>query len=381
MPKNNICILTILLLFTTCIEPFDPKIDDFDDILVIDGFLSNQTGPYTIKLSRTSSIRIPVFRSETGAQVIISDDLGNSEILNETSSGIYETSGNEIQGIIGRKYKLYIKTKDKNEYESDFVELPESVEIDTVYGVVDFQVSDDTGDLKKGYQFFTETQPNTNEYVNFLWEIIETYEYNAEYQIEEVYDTTLNSFVTCPNPQEFYKCWKTSRINNIFILKVNNGNNNIVSSLNFTTAESKKLLIKYSLLVNQYIINDEAYNYWSDLKKIMVQGNSLYNTQPFQVESNIKDINQENGPVIGYFTVAGVSQKRIFVDPMIPANLILNCHPSTSTYQTIVRWGSHSVQYAAVSHGGEMGVVSKSCVFCTAQGGVQEKPDYWDDNN
>lgn len=380
MKKVIICIFTVIFLFPTCIEPFDPEIDKYENLLVIDGLVSNQTGPNTVKLSRTSNIENTNFLAERGAQVIIYDNSGNSEILNETSAGIYKTSGNEIQGIIGRHYKLYIKTKDNNEYESDFVELLEPVEIDTLYEVVEFQETEEAESLTKGYQFYIESQSSSNETINLLWETIETYEFNAEYIIEEIWDIQEQEFLPYPNPFEFYTCYRTNRINNIFILKVNENDFNAVAPLYFVSEDTEKLIVKYSLLVNQYTIDNTTYSYWNNQKKILTQGNSLYNTQPFQVASNIKNLNTEKEPIIGYFTVAGISQKRIFVDPMRPFIIQPKCVPDTTRYKKVLSEGSWSNHFATTDRNGNMGLIIGDCIFCI-NNGVLEKPDYWDDDN
>lgn len=378
MKKIIFYIFGIIFLLQTCVEPFNPEIDDYDNLLVVDGLISNKPGPYTIKLSKTSSLDFPDFLYETGAQVIISDDQGNSEILSEPTAGVYITAEGGLQGIIGRKYKLYIKTYDDKEYETDFVELIEPIEIESVYGNVDFQQTDETGIYHEGYQFFTETELNIVETTNFLWEIIETYEYNAEFIIEEYYDVAEQRFKPQSNPYELYTCYRTRKINDIFVLKINN-TDLIQSPLNFVSADTKKLSIKYSLLVNQYHIDNNSYTYWNNLKKILAQGNSFYNIQPFQVAGNIKSLNKEDEAVLGYFTVGGVTQIRIFVDPIQATNYYTWCVPNKDRYDIIAGFGSGTKVYATRDENGVMGLIGGSCVDCRLLGGVLEEPDYWNE--
>ena len=112
-------ILIILLLSSTaCVDEYWPKLDKYEDLLVVDGMITNFPGPYTIKLSISSSVDNPMYIPFGGATVIIADHLGNNEILSETDEGTYTTSLSGIQGIIGRKYRIEIETADNKNYKS-----------------------------------------------------------------------------------------------------------------------------------------------------------------------------------------------------------------------------------------------------------------------
>lgn len=371
--------MSLIILFSKCIEPFDLSINKYENLLVIDGLISDATGPYTVKISESSATDNININNVSYATVIISDDKGNSETLSETENGVYTTSENGIQGIINNSYKIYVKTRDGNEYESEFQKLLPGFSIDSLYGNVDFQTTDNSNLIHEGYQFFIETYNITNEPQYILWEPIETYQYNAEYYIEYWYhDGIVESY---PRPDSFYTCWKTERIQDVFVLKSENNNDYIQFPLNFTSADnSKRLGIKYSLLVKQYNIGYDAYRYWHSVREILDQGQSLYNIQPFQIPGNIKNINDSEETVLGYFTVAGVSEKRIFKDPIPPSYYIdPYCVPSTRVWETITNYPSDFTLYAVTGIDGRVGVVWGKCIFCTAEGGTITKPDFWID--
>jgi hypothetical protein len=344
---------------------------------VVDGLISNNPGPYTIKISRTSSTDRPEFLYETGAMVRISDDSGNSEVLYENTAGVYQTSETGIQGVVGKKYKLYIKTSDNQEYETDYIELLSPIPIDSVYASPEYKQTEELGIFHKGLQFYVSTHSNLNRESFLLWEPIETYEYNAEYIIEEYYNVEEHGFQSYPNPYQYFTCYRTSTIrNNIFILAAENSN--FAIPLHFVSADTKKLSIKYSIFVNQYSIDFNTYEYWNNLKKILTQGTSLYNIQPFKVQGNIKNSHDNNEPVLGYFTVGGHSGKRIFVDPVQPDYYSSWCEPNVDRYGTISAYGSHVKLYATRNEEGQMGLIGGSCIDCRESGGVLERPDFWD---
>ncbi|MCD4793026.1 MAG: DUF4249 domain-containing protein [Bacteroidales bacterium] len=365
----------IIFSFSGCIEPFDASIDKYENILVIDGIITDDPGPYTVKISRSTSTDNIQYIYVSGATVIISDNDGNSEILSEIEAGVYSTSENGIQGITNNYYKIYIKTLDGNEYESEFQKLHPSTKIDSLYGNIDFQSTDGTNLLHEGYQFFIETQPEGNETQYFLWEAIETYKYYAEYKLEYYHE--YDSVYIIHNQDSLYTCWRTDRIQNVFTIETT-GNNKILFPLHFTSADTKKLYAGYSLLVKQYTTDYESYQYWSNIAKLMLQGESLYNIQPFQIIGNVKNINDPDEPVLGYFTAAGLSEKRIFTEELIqPTYYYSSCVPNVMRWQNAVAYNQKGGIYGVTNEDGVVGAIGGSCIDCRQNGGTLIRPDFW----
>src|SRR6478736_6435951 len=125
----------LFILIVACVDPLKIKLLPETNKLVVDGLITNEAGPYEVKLSYSLGFDNTTLKKPTmvtGASVWIIDDLGNSEKLSEESSGIYRTSINGIQGIVGRAYSLKIKTASGHEYQSDPQRLTPSGEINDV---------------------------------------------------------------------------------------------------------------------------------------------------------------------------------------------------------------------------------------------------------
>jgi len=69
-------VLMILILPGSCIESFDPDIKRYENILVVDGLITDKKEEYTIRLSRTLKFDESRSRMESGALVEVVDDLG-----------------------------------------------------------------------------------------------------------------------------------------------------------------------------------------------------------------------------------------------------------------------------------------------------------------
>jgi hypothetical protein len=76
------------------------------------------------------------------------------------------------------------------------------------------------------------------------------------------------------------------------------------------TGLTDRLLIQYSILVNQYSISKREYDFWNNLKQINETGNDIFARQPYTVLSNLHSTTNPQERVLGYFQVSAESQKR-----------------------------------------------------------------------
>lgn len=108
--KNILSIIVIALLFTGCEKVIDLDYKSNQSGIVIEGNITNEAGPYLVKITRSVSL------TETGAYpaiddatVTISDDAGNSESLIPQGNGIYHTT--TLKGMEGRNYTLTVEVE------------------------------------------------------------------------------------------------------------------------------------------------------------------------------------------------------------------------------------------------------------------------------
>lgn len=143
--KNKVFPVSVALLLTclfSCQEAYnDPSIKSEAEIIVVMGLITDAEGPYSVYVSHTipfNEEEPPVYSDALGiegAEVIISDDSGNSEVLSEAGMGHYVTSAGGIRGIAGSRYTLSVTTPDGNNYQSKPCLLRPAPEIVSVYPV------------------------------------------------------------------------------------------------------------------------------------------------------------------------------------------------------------------------------------------------------
>jgi hypothetical protein len=108
---QKIILILFLLLLSSCVTQFIPKVNEDKELLVVEGLITDQPDTNIIKLSKSLSLGTRnVSNPVKGCTVTISDDLSNIFDLTETSPGTYITDPSIFQGAVGRFYTLHIKT-------------------------------------------------------------------------------------------------------------------------------------------------------------------------------------------------------------------------------------------------------------------------------
>ncbi len=368
--------LLLLIMVYSCEEEYWPEIDNYENLLVVDGYIHTGQGPYKIILSLSSPVQESAFHPLTGCEVAIQESTGFAEMLDEVEPGIYMTSPDGIRGQAGHKYKVTIKTKEGKKYESKYKVIPEPIGIDTVYAELEYKQDIDMSHDLVGYRFILNSQESASDTTYFFWNLTETYEFTSDFYIDYIYQGYVESF---SNFDSVYKCWKTETVPEIFIFNTANLSIPQVKNfqLNYVTTETKKLTIRYSLLVEQFTVDYENYMFWKDINNQITEGGGLFTTQPFQVRGNVKNVNNPEEAVLGYFMVAGISTKRIFVNRPSVDFYYSKCNPITDLRGLGFTKPTEWPIYLTVLPSGKMAYSSEFCFDCTLKGGKLDPPEFW----
>jgi hypothetical protein len=385
MTKRNIILIGLFIIgLTACREAYWPELTRYEGLLVVDGTITDKPGPYEIKLSVSADAQDPEYTAYAGAQITLLDNIGNEEILTEVEPGTHRTAEDGIQGVIGNKYKIIIRTPDERTYESAYQELVQPLGLDTVYGVIENRPTDDPAFYLWGIQFYLSTELATSDTNYYLWRTHATYEYHSDFLIRFYYDGGIHPFT---NSDSLYYCWKEDLVNMNLTASTHNLSEPVIRNLplHFVDTETRKLSVKYSLLVQQYTLNEPAFDFFNQLQGVSGDQGNLYSTQPYQIKGNVKNIRDPEEPVLGYFLAAGVTERRIFVDrPSGDFNFHYGvCQLTRADYEAYgyigwtdpVSWPL----YVTTNPDGVRALPPQGCLDCTANGGTTVKPDFWID--
>lgn len=139
MKKTFFIILSAFAL-SSCQKEIDLDLADQSGNIVIEGNVTDAKGSYIVKITKSVGFSQPnQYPAVTGAQVILSDNTGQTEILEYAGGGEYKTSA--FLGVPGRIYTLKVLAEGK-QYTAQST-MPEAVELEAL-AQDSFKVGDKT---------------------------------------------------------------------------------------------------------------------------------------------------------------------------------------------------------------------------------------------
>jgi hypothetical protein len=324
-----------------------------------------------------------------GAKVTMNDDNGNSYQLIDNQNGWYETEAKALCGVPGTTYTLKITDTEGNSFESTPELMQDVPDIDSVYYEEVKNVRFENGQTYEDnwLNILLDTHDQTDKSKYWFWTFEETWEIkmlttvrvkhgNPDINAADIYYSTENVVID----QEKEVCWVSRPSSSVLLHSTVNTN---VDSIKKFVVQSlwpgeDKLHIRYSILVKQYALNKESYNYWKQLEKVNEDAPGIYNTIPGPVYGNIQCVSGSK-KALGYFLASSVKTKRIFINST--DHTIATVSPyDICTYLTDP--DPHIYQYwiyfaNILNTDIKLWVIFDNyCVDCRAYG-TNLKPDFW----
>jgi hypothetical protein len=368
-------------LLTSCITPFEPDIESSEVYkYVVSGMVSDNSEIQTVSVSMASPVSDPSYIPVSGCNVLIKDSNGNEFIMTELAGGVYSGEIARNYLIPGNSFKVEIVTPDGIRIESDFDRMEECPDVDSVYFQRRDIISNVSENVTNGIQFFLDLDSRNTTTRYYRWEVTETWEYHVPYAREWYYDGSIHHIF--PPDSSRIICWATEKVKNIYTLSTQNLAENKYEKLqlNFVDNKTSRLVYGYSLLVEQYSLNEISYSYWDQLRINSSEQGGLYEKQPLTIVGNMHNISDPEQAVLGFFGASSIKSKRIFVRNV--ENLNLEFHPICSP--SALRKGLIEISiedYPAFLYSTEDGyaevLLSNECVDCLSMGGTNVKPEFW----
>lgn len=368
--------LLIILITSGCITKFTPEIDENQNLVVVEGLITDQPEVYRIKLSRSLPLGTkPTPRPLKGCTVTVSDNLG--QIYNFTESktvaGTYESNIATFRGVVGRKYTLHIKTNNATpthySYESVPVELKAVPPVDSLfYEKVTIKEESNLSGPEEGSQIYLNTHDPAGKCRFYRWEYVETWKF------------------ILPYPVTNQVCWITNNSTEIEIKNTSVLAEDRVTRfpIRFISNQTDRLSVRYSILVNQYSLSDAEYTYWEKMLNISQNVGGLYDITPASVIGNISCVENPGEQVLGYFSVSAKTSKRIYIQETFRGliNLYYDC-PTDTVFGNAPIPGLNSYVWIIIDHQlppPAYKVISddRGCADCTVRGTLI-KPAFWED--
>jgi hypothetical protein len=378
---RHIYSLFLLVLIThSCVEPFYPEIEAYENILVVDGFITDENRPYLVKLSRSFSYGEYKHYPVQGALIVIQDENGESFELEEESPGSYYSDATRLTGIEGNQYQLHVILDNGKVYESDWVVLKKAPPIERFDIQFERKETPDPQVFNEGIQVYLNSHDLQNDTWYYRWEWEETWEFTVPMQVPSV---------------NKYRCWQSDVSRSIMIESSRHLTSDKVIDfpIHFVSAGSNRLRNLYSLQVKQHAISQSAYEFWKMQEDLGENAGTLFDPIPTAIPGNIYCIDDPEEPVLGYFEASGVSTRRLFISrDLMPSDVFIPngfeyckfkslTNPNPAVINTMLSNGwiyvddynyMDSLIVRLTNHA--------SCLDCTLTG-TNVKPDYWPDDD
>jgi hypothetical protein len=286
-------LLSVLLWLSavSCVTPFDTGIRQTAPQLVVDGLITDQPGPYRVKLTYTAAYTNSSQGSNllvSGAKVSITDDQGGNYALLEKQLGIYQTDSMALRGVIGRTYQLHIVAPDGNAYQSKPELLKSVAPIDTMY----WEYQNGNGAQEVGIHVYINTRDPATEGDYYRWQW--THYENAIYNCSPCWD--------------IFRCYGCATV----LSDVNvNGNAIIRQPVLVAPFDGWN---PYYLEITQSSLTREAYRFWKTAAEQSKGSSGPFDAPPAPVPGNIDNLTRPEVTALGFFGASGVSTRHYWID-------------------------------------------------------------------
>jgi hypothetical protein len=391
MKKTYYILIFIIAVAIGCKKPYAPPvITSAISYLVVEGVINAGSDSTIISLSHTVSISAKTTANpQTKAIVIVESDQNVSYPLTEIPGGKYVSPGLNLD--VTRQYRLRVKTPDNQQYLSDFVGVKVTPPIDSIGFNID--------NTRNGLQIYANTHdPNSNTHY-YRWDYQETWTFHSKYN--SGYITNGTAIVPRSSNQLIYYCFAGAASSTIDIGSSAALQKDAIyqAPITLIPSTSEKIETRYSILLRQYALTGDAYNFWVNIKKNTEQLGSIFDAQPSTAAGNIHNINNAAEFVVGYISACTVQTKRVFIassqlpkswSPIYP----YNCELDSNLFRA-PPLGFNQVAFNLIPlHAGEIPVSQiflpgnttgqpdgymgsdSQCVDCTIRG-VTKPPSFW----
>ena len=306
MGKLKYISIFFILIVTSlnCKEVYNPpSVKNNPFLLVVDGIIFSGNDSSKIILSRTKSLSdtAPQLK-ELNARVTVAGKSGVEYPLTEMGAGQYAAGQLPLDN--SQEYQLKIITADGNEFRSEMNNVHPSPPMDTLYWAQD----------SAGSHIYVNTHDPTNNTRYYRYEYSETWEYLSDFDSFLEYIDE-NNIIPRPLSNQIFRCYQSHNSNNIEVTSTAKLSSDIVYKYEavYVPTGSIKLSALYSVLVKQYAITADGFNYWTNLKKNTEQLGTLFDLQPFSELGNIQCLNNPDVKCIGFISFTTLQQQRIFI--------------------------------------------------------------------
>jgi Domain of unknown function (DUF4249) len=273
---------------------------------------------------------------------------------------------------VNQLYRIRITTTSGEQYVSDFVPVKPTPPIDSINWIR----------KDNGVNIFVNTHDPTNNTKYYRWEYTETWEYHSPY--DSYLEYVNKQLVIRDSSRKVLACWSAQKATNIFMASSADLSQDVIyeSPLEFIAQGSEKISVKYSILVKQFALTKQAFEYWQNLRKSTEQVGGLFDAQPSQITGNIHSVAHPSQPVLGFISASSLAEKRVYITnaevwPWVDNLFCTTINVRSDSFDYYFGVNGYIPITALLAPPGEYLASLGPCVDCTLRGGSTIKPSFW----
>jgi hypothetical protein len=363
--------IIFILCLAACRQTYAPPvIANPPNYLVVEGYIEdNGTDSTVFTLSHTVNIDSIAFAPEPGATVTVEGSDNSAHPLGETGNGNYGALLTTLNNNV--TYRIHIVTAAGKKYASDYVPLVYNPPIDSISWIrVDNNIHD-------GVQIYANTHNPLDNTHYYSWKYQECWEFHSPF--ESAYRGTPTG-VTMQVPIIDYVCWRYNTSSNILLASSTQLSHDVIyeSPLVFIPSTSQEITVRYSILVTQHALTENAFKWWQILQKNTEQLGSLFGVQPSANPGNIHCLTDTAEQVLGYVDGGNSRSQRIFItnDQVLPWFYNSGCVEESSAKFSIYDLWTRGFLPIGIDHDGTITFSDRKCIDCTLTG-TNVRPNFW----
>ena len=395
--KILVC-LCVMISTVSCVEEFALKMNvlRFESDIVIQGrILSGDKS--IIYLSRTQPFGSDAVEvdSITNAKITIVGQNGfqSDEAIYESEENCYKIDTRHL--LPNTLYALRTEF-DGEIYLSDYLAILDTPEIEDIT----YKERND------GISIHLSTSNDEDLSRYYMWNYEEDWEFHATVDFVgakgiPVYNNKLYSQEIVNGYNPYFYCWKHTESDEICLYNTTNLDTNQVKEheLLRIPIDDVRISYIYSILVKQFCISENAYNYYRQLESLTENNSGLFAPMPTELNGNVTCVSTPSKKVRGYVLASNVKTKRLFIyesdfkqihSEYDPECILQRPDADDNVWDYVWRQLIANQGYVAITQDGDIHgqdylnntLYSRECVDCRAvEGATKKRPDFWPTNH
>lgn len=337
--------LLLPILILGCVERVKFDAPPADYLTVVEGYISDQPGPYTVTVSKGMDLDIDSLVKEpiTGLTIKLFDDEGNEENFIEVKPGEYSTGG-VIRGQVGHTYNIQIETSDGKVFESEPEIIQPVGEVETISfeyepGIAEEEYGDVRADV---FNIYIDADAGIVQEPFVRWRFTGIYKVQT---YPELHTTWVPPYTPYKDPLPCSGYIVDEGIPGGILVQVGDcscctcwvkdyemapqlSDAQLVSNSQFKHVKvgevpitNTRLYEKYLLVVDQMSLSRTSFEFFKLIRDQKENAADLFQPPAGELKGNIHAINT-NDPVVGIFWATSIKSRSRFINSSdVPFNL------------------------------------------------------------